>query len=252
MNKIQNINLGGVPFVIDIEAFDLLEEYLESIENHFSRSDGFDEITSDIEARLSELFTEGLGKRKIVTIPDVKDAISIMGVPEEFSAESDYYEEMEGGGYTSRSYRTGKKLFRDIDNKKVAGVASGLAAYFGLESATWVRVAFVLLTFFGGPGLILYIILWVITPEALSSSDRLQMRGERINVSNMARIIEEELTDFAEDISQMTGSKKKEVDENDVLEQVNQGFKYAANMVVEVISGLVSTIHNIVHRLTVR
>lgn len=250
MNKIININLGGIPFVIDIEAYDLLEEYLESIEKHFSRSEGFDEITSDIEARLSELFLQSLGKREIITMSDVKKAINTMGVPEEFSAESDYYEDVEGHR-SSGSYRTGKKLFRDIDDKKIGGVAAGLAAYFGLETI-WIRVGFVLLFFGGGIAVPLYVALWIFTPEALTSADRLAMRGERIDVNNMARVIEEELTDFADDISNIAGGKKKEINDETYLGQVNAAFKIAFDMIGHVLMGLTTAIVNIFQRLTVR
>lgn len=197
MNKILNINLGGMPFVIDIEAFQLLEDYLNAIEDHFSASEGFEEITSDIEARLAELFQETLGKREILTEADVKKTISIMGVPEEFDNASDYQESSSRG---SQSYKTGRKLFRDIDNQKVGGVAAGLAAYFGIEEIVWVRLAFVLTSIFGGIGGTIYIVLWIITPEALTSADRLAMRGEKVNINNMAKIIENEITNITDSI----------------------------------------------------
>jgi len=92
----------------------------------------------------------------------------------------------------------------------VAGVASGLAAYFGIEDVVWVRLAFVLTGFFAGFGLPLYIILWCITPEALTSADRLAMRGEKIDVNNMAKIIEDEITNVADSFGEFGSGKKKE------------------------------------------
>jgi len=175
MNKILNINLGGMPFVIDIEAFELLEDYLKAIEHHFSGSEGFEEITTDIEARLGELFQEGLGKREILTEADVKKAISIMGVPEEFENASDYTE----GSTGSNGYKT---------------------AYFGIEDVVWVRLAFVIASVFLGFGTPLYIILWIVVPEALTSADRLAMRGEKVDIKNMAKIIENEITNIADTI----------------------------------------------------
>jgi len=211
MNKILNINLGGHPFVIDLEAYNHLENYLETIERHFSESEGFEEITSDIEDRLGELFQEALGKREIITPADVKNAIAIMGSPEEFGAESGYQEEEPRRAASgSGTYRTGRKLFRDVDNQKVAGVAAGLAEYFGIEDVVWVRLAFVLTGLFGGFGLPLYIVLWCITPEALTSADRLAMRGEKIDINNMAKIIEDEITNVADSISDLGSRKKKE------------------------------------------
>lgn len=198
MNKILNINIGGLPFVIDIEAFDLLEDYLKAIDNHYSDSEGFEEITSDIEARLAELFQDALGKREILNEADVKKAISIMGVPEEFENASDYQESASTAG--SKDYKTGRKLFRDVDNQKIGGVAAGLAAYFGIEDVVWVRLAFVVASVFLGFGTPLYIILWIVTPEALTSADRLAMRGETVDVKNMAKIIEDNITNIADTI----------------------------------------------------
>lgn len=211
MNKILNINLGGIPFVIDLDAYEHLSDYLERIESHFSNSEGFEEITSDIEARLGELFQEKLGKREIITVADVQETIAVMGTPEEFGAEASYDPDQKT--YAGTKYRTGRKLFRDPDNKKVAGVAAGLAAYFGIEDPLWVRLGFVAAFLFGGFGMPLYVILWIITPEALTSADRLAMRGEKVDVNNMAKIIEEEITDIADKIqdfgSDIVDRKKK-------------------------------------------
>ncbi|MBT8220035.1 MAG: PspC domain-containing protein [Bacteroidia bacterium] len=215
MNKILNINLGGIPFVIDLDAYEHLSNYLETIESHFSHSEGFEEITSDIEARLGELFQERLGKREIIIVSDVQETIAVMGTPEEFGAEAsfDAEEARSHSAKSGKSYHTGRKLFRDPDDKQVAGVAAGLAAYFGVEDPIWVRLGFVAAFMFGGFGLPLYIILWIITPEALTSADRLAMRGEKVDVNNMARIIEEEIHDIADKItdfgSDIVDRKKK-------------------------------------------
>ena len=87
MNKVLNINLGGYPFTIDEDAFEHLENYLDTIHSHFKKSEGYEEITSDIEARMAELFQEQLNGRSIVTIRTVETCIGIMGTPEEFGAE---------------------------------------------------------------------------------------------------------------------------------------------------------------------
>ena len=78
MNKVLNINLGGYPFTIDDDAYEHLENYLETIHNHFKKSEGYEEITSDIEARMAELFQDQLSGRSIVTIRDVEAGIAIM------------------------------------------------------------------------------------------------------------------------------------------------------------------------------
>jgi len=125
MNKVYNINLGGYPFVIDHNAFDELEKYLASLNNYFKVSEGRDEIVSDIEVRIAELFKDRLKRRKIVSLKDVNEVIDTMGRPEQFEEEN----YADSGNYAGSQFdiRTGKRLYRDADSKILAGVCSGLA-----------------------------------------------------------------------------------------------------------------------------
>ena len=77
-----------------------------------------------------------------------------------------------------------KKMYRNPEDKVFGGVASGMAAYFGVEAIV-IRIAFVLLTFLGGAGLLAYIILWIIVPEAKSITEKVQMEGDPITLSNI-------------------------------------------------------------------
>jgi phage shock protein PspC (stress-responsive transcriptional regulator) len=239
MNKVLNINLGGYPFTIDDDGFEHLENYLDTIHSHFKKSDGYEEITSDIEARMAELFQEQLNGRSIVTIRIVETCIGIMGTPEEFGAEGleeedTFYEKTQAHSHSHSSgkqtnYQTGKKLFRDPDDSTVGGVCSGIAAYFGIEDPLWVRLLFVLGFFSGTIGLWAYIILWAIIPEAKSAGDRLAMKGETINVSNIGRIIEDEIDVFADKLDEIgseLGSKKKAPKKRSMVEEapLRRGF----------------------------
>ncbi len=214
MNKVFNINLGGYAFTIDDNAYKHLSSYLKTIHNHFQHSEGYEEITSDIETRIAELFQESLGNHPIVTLKMVKEAITVMGTPEEFGADpiDAFQEETSHTQQSSRTegegkqqYKTGKRLLRDPEDKVIGGVCSGLAAYFGIADPLWIRIGFVLFTMSGGIGIPAYIILWAILKEAKTSSDRLAMRGDDINISNMAKVVEEEVTNFSEKISEMAG-----------------------------------------------
>ncbi len=215
MNKIVTINLGGYPFTIDEDAYAHLQGYLEAIRKHFSQVNGFEEITSDIESRLAEIFQEKLGDRPIVTLKDVEGAIAVMGRPEDFDADAEMDEEEPSKATDSKSkYKTGKRLFRHPDDQVVSGVCAGIAAYFGIQDPVWVRILFVLFTISGGFGITVYIILWAILPEAKTAGDRLTMRGEAINVSNIGKIIQEEVeniskkvSEFGDEITSKEGSK---------------------------------------------
>lgn len=225
MNKVFNINLGGQPLTIDEDAYRLLENYLQSLHNHFRASEGYEEIMSDIEARLGELLREGMGKRAIVMIQDVKNTVSIMGKPEEFGAEpmdetqaaagntpggTSAAKNTEGSSAAEKSAKkspiqTGKRLFRDEENKQVGGVCSGLAAYFGIQDVVWVRLAMFLFCIFMGLGLGFYIILWIIIPAAKTTADRLAMRGEPIDVNSIAKSIETGFDDLSKKVNEFSG-----------------------------------------------
>lgn len=215
MNKVLQINLGGYPFTIDDDAYKQLDAYIKSIRQHFSGMDAYEEITTDIEARLAELFQERLGNRPIVSIKDVEEVIARMGQPEEFGADAmgDDKDSTKAKTGTQSEYKTGKRLFRNPDETVIAGVCSGIAAYFGISDPLWVRLAFVLIALSGGFGVPVYIILWAIVPKAGSASDRLAMRGEPINVSNIGKIIQEEFGNLSKKVSEFSeelGNKSKD------------------------------------------
>ena len=203
MNKIFNINLGGYPFTIDDDAYQVLNRYLNTINRHFSKSEGCEDILSDIEARIAELFNEHLKGQPIVSIREVEKVIEIMGRPEEFGAEEGV-DEGEQTRRSSREYKTGKRFFRDPDEKIIGGVCSGLSSYLGIEDPVWLRIAFAVSLFMAGTGVLIYIILWAAIPEAKTSGDKLAMKGERINVSNIAKKVEEEINNLSDTISELT------------------------------------------------
>ncbi len=219
MNKTININLGGFPFTMDDDAYSLMDRYLNAIKNHFAVSDSYQEIMSDIESRLGELLQERISNKVIVTIADVEHIIKIMGRPEEFGAESIDLsgEDMDGEniGSSTTKNRT-RRLFRNMADKKLGGVCSGLAAYLGIKNVNWVRFFFIILASSGGFGIPLYIIMWIFVPPAKTSADYLAMKGEEINIHNIADFLETEIkhfsnqvTDFAQDISQQFSGKGK-------------------------------------------
>jgi len=211
MNKILNINLGGFALTIDDDAFEYLSSYLESIRRRFRESDGRDEIIKDIETRLGELITDNMGNRTIVMLPDVQAAVEIMGKPEDFGGEPvETRRKQSNQSQSSNGLRTGKRLFRDDEDKVAAGVCSGLSAYFGIQDPVWMRLIFVLLTFLSaGFWIPAYLLLWILVPPAKSAADRLAMRGEPVNVDNIAREIEEGFDRFGNTVSTMTDDFKK-------------------------------------------
>ena len=194
MNKTVNMNLGGFFFHIDEDAYQKLNRYFDAIKRSLS-SDGRDEIMNDIESRISELFSEKLtSEKQVIGLKDIDDVIAVMGQPEDYKIEDDNSSKM---NYTSTSTGS-KKLYRDKESGIIGGVASGLGHYFGMDPV-WIRIILVLLVFAGfGTGILAYIILWAVTPEAVSTSEKLEMKGEPINISNIEKKVKEEFENVSE------------------------------------------------------
>ncbi|SHG21745.1 PspC domain-containing protein [Flagellimonas flava] len=216
MNKTVNINLANTLFHIDDEAYNKLRRYLDSIKRSFSGTAGSDEIIADIEARVAELFLEKMeNERQVITQKEVDEVINIMGQPEDYMVDEDIFEDEPKKSYSETPRRT-KKLYRDIDQKYIGGVCSGLEYYLGID-ALWIRLIFILLGVFTGFGIIAYILLWILVPEAATTSQKLDMTGEPINISNIERKVKEGFDDVAD--------KVKNVDYEKVGNKVKSGSK---------------------------
>ena len=203
MKKTVTANISGTVFHIEEDAFLKLGRYLESIRGKFTGTDGREEIMADIEARIAELFQQRLEGRNVVSIGDVEHVIGVMGQPEDYASEEAGAGAGAGatGGDPTRSSR---RLFRDPDDNWVGGVLSGLGAYIKMD-ALWVRIIFLVLLIpmsFGTLAFV-YILMWILVPRADSAADRLQMRGEAVNVDNIKRVFEEGGDRFKKGAEQM-------------------------------------------------
>ncbi|MDR5589972.1 PspC domain-containing protein [Christiangramia sp. SM2212] len=206
MNKTVNINLAGIFFHIDEDAYARLQRYLEAIKHSFSNTQGRDEIISDIEARIAELFSEKRkDDRQVISIKEVEEVITIMGQPEDYVVDEEIFDDEPNRARTSKT--VGKQLFRDTENGFVGGVSSGLGHYLGIE-AIWVRLLWILLTIFSsGAFILIYIAFWIFVPEAKTTADKLAMRGEEVTVSNIERKIREGFHDVSESVKNVDYGK---------------------------------------------
>lgn len=214
MNKTININLAGIIFHLDEDAYKVLDAYLSRLKLVFNKTDGFEEIISDIEARFAELFQTGLVDNTAVTIAMVNNAIAIVGEPEMFLDED--------GDDTGKSYekeepinpgsqKNKRKFYRNADEASVGGVCSGLAAYLGTEA--WiVRALFVLMVLFGiGSGVLIYIVLWIVVPEAKTTSQKLEMKGEPVTANNISKTVQEQFDNLKNSVKD--GATKNNIGE---------------------------------------
>lgn len=295
MKKTISINISGILFHIEEDGYTSLKSYLEAINQHFSLYEDNQEIITDIENRIAEIFLSNLKNNKqVITAENVSNLIEKMGTIADFKAvsldleeekpedeENDFYKYITppdlksgkgyrkltrlantkilggvcagfanylsidplwtrlitilllfSGGLSFHSFpfpfisdgfglhtalgwwiliayvllwiilpvsyekpedKNIKKLYRNPDDRVLGGIGSGLAAYFNLD-VIWMRLAFVGLVFAGGSGFILYLILWIITPMAKSITERIEMKGGAITLSNIETTIQQNLS----------------------------------------------------------
>lgn len=196
MNKTHTINISGIIFHIDENAYESLKGYLNTIRSYFKDSDSCEEIMTDIEARIAEIFAGRINNAKqVVLMADVDHMIAIMGNPEVFKNEDGFEPDRnykETSSTNSAEPNTRKRIFRDGDDKVLGGVCSGIGNYFNFDPI-WIRLAFAVSFFFFGSGLLFYIILWLVIPKARTTAEKLEMRGEKVNINNIEKSLKEEM-----------------------------------------------------------
>jgi phage shock protein PspC (stress-responsive transcriptional regulator) len=200
MNKTVNINLGGMFFHIDEDAYQKLTRYFDAIKRSLTNSNGKDEIIKDIEMRIAELVAEKhTNDKQVINIKELDEIITVMGQPEDYRIDPDGDEETTRDFDASAATATGgrKKLYRDKDGGMVGGVLSGLGYYFGIDKV-WLRIILLVLVCFYGTGFLAYIILWIVMPEAVTTTEKLEMQGEPITISNIEKKVREEFDSVSE------------------------------------------------------
>jgi len=220
MNKTTSINLNGLLFNLEEEAFEKLHNYLNKLKRYFKESDGRDEIIEDIESRIAELFQERLKQKQVILESDVNEAIEILGQPEEYISDEDIDREAEpqNTAYTKRDEQAGsyqRRLYRAPEEGTLGGVCVGLGYYFGIDPV-WLRVGFLVALFFAGSGPLLYVILWIALPKANSTAEKLKMRGEPITIENIERKIKEELGRINSKATEFSKETRKRFKNQDV------------------------------------
>ncbi|MBA0883907.1 PspC domain-containing protein [Flavobacterium undicola] len=229
MNKTVNINLGGMFFHIDEDAYQKLSRYFDAIKRSLKNSSGQDEVIKDIEMRIAELLNEKQKSEKhVVGLKDVDEVIAIMGQPEDYIIE-DEPKNFENQYQFNPSTKS-KKLYRDSEKGMIGGVAAGLSHYFGID-IVWIRVILVLFVFFGfGTGIFAYIILWIVTPEAQTTSEKLEMTGEAVNISNIEKKVREEFENVSEKIKNVDYDKYG----NQIKKSANKAGNSLGNFIISV------------------
>jgi len=183
MNEVTQIHLDRQPFTISVEAHKTLKVYLAAIEKQVGGKSA--DVIKEVELRMAELLTErGITPKKVILVDDITFLKEQLGAPKDFSEDDEPDEPSSPSDGNST-----KRLFRDTENGMLAGVAAGLANYFGID-VLLVRILFIVAVVTGGWGILIYILLWLLVPEAKTSSERLQMRGLAVTVDNLKEAVE--------------------------------------------------------------
>lgn len=233
MNKVISTNIGGLIFNLDENAYATLTQYLEQLKKHLSRIKSDDEILRDIELRIAELLGKKQSEYKqVISQQDVDEVISLLGDPKEYvdDSETSFKDEEESTSnhehYSDDKSSSKKILFRDPDNGVAAGVCSGIATYFGMD-VTIIRLIFIGLALFFGFAIPLYIILWIVVPKAITSGDKLKMKGEAITVENIKKEVH--------DASERVKNSKFTKDVSSKIEDVSKKVPALVNVIKKII-----------------
>lgn len=200
MKKTYTINISGSVFHIEEDAYEKLNDYLTRLKHHFGNGAEGQEIVADIESRIAEIFnSRKTAESEVITLIWVDEIIKTMGDPEVIE------EEVEAGSATQGKDK--KRLYRDPSRKVIGGVCGGLGAYFNMDPVI-VRLIMVFLFLLNGLGLLIYIILWIVVPEAKTTAQRLEMYGEEVNIENIEKWIKKEYLEIEKSVKKIRWGRK--------------------------------------------
>ncbi|MFA5325284.1 MAG: PspC domain-containing protein [Bacteroidales bacterium] len=203
MKKVEKVSIGRYAFILEEDAYIIVKNYLQELEHYYGDKEGGTEIMEGIEERMAELLLEKCGLEGVASISMVDQIIAVLGRPEVIEGE-------ESDTDTKKyKYNPKRKLYRDPVHKVLGGVCSGMAAYFNLDIALVRVIAIILLIGFFSIGAafpwsggwmipIIYIIMWIIIPEAKTVRQKCEMRGESGRLNDIQKRVVEEANDLGE------------------------------------------------------
>ncbi len=170
MKRTISASLNGKAYTFDEDAYQALERYLNQLNRHFTNDPNKTEVIADIESRIAEHFDSYLKvPEQVINLDEVNRVINIMGLPKDFEPSAGADESTTG---------TYSKLYRDIDNRILGGVCSGMGHYWKADPVLF-RLLFFLLALWGGLGVLIYLVLWVVTPPAVTPLQKNEMKGDK-------------------------------------------------------------------------
>lgn len=183
MKKTVNVAIGGCSFIIDEDAYDSISRYLDNFKGAMEETLSSDEVMDELEGRIADLLKERMGGREVVSLKMAEEVIMQLGYPSGYRDNGNEFKDESRYDYNGRPV---KKLFRDTDDKKIAGVCSGLALYLGVDIVI-IRVIFLIALICGLSGFWIYLLIWIAAPEAMTAAEKCEMRGIPANAENIRR-----------------------------------------------------------------
>jgi phage shock protein PspC (stress-responsive transcriptional regulator) len=210
MKKTLSVSVGGYAFILEEEAYRVLGQYLDRVRLNLGTTSDVEEIIADVEGRISEIFKDQLsqGGKEVVDMGMVNHAISTMGAPEDYNINGEPVNEKTSSQQQEQDFSSRHRaLFRDPDDRMLGGVCAGISHYLGWDPLA-VRLIFIGLLFGFGSGVIVYIILWILVPEAETTAEKLRMHGEPVNLESIKNRFDK-FSDEVKDWGRKTKRSKK-------------------------------------------
>lgn len=188
MKKTINVAIGGCSFTIDEDAYNTLNEYLERFKGALETSSSSADVMDELEDRIADLLKSKLGGREVVDLKMSQDVVAQLGYPQGYRPS----DSNTGNNNQEYSYsgtdgeKPARKLFRDPDGKKIAGVCSGIALFLGVD-VTLLRIIFLVALICGSAGFWIYLVIWIAAPEARTAAEKCELRGIPVNAENIRR-----------------------------------------------------------------
>ncbi len=176
MKRVVSAGIGGRNFTINEDAYARLDSYLNLFRNHLKEA-GKDEVMDELESRIADIFYANVAEsNKVVDLSLVEKVISQLGMPDGSSTTED----------TDTTMKAEHRLYRDTDDARIAGVCSGLAIYFGIDTAL-MRIIMLVALIAGSAGFWIYLILWIAVPKAITPAQKCELRGMAPTAENLSK-----------------------------------------------------------------
>ena len=192
MKKTLNVAIGGCSFTIDEDAYMALESYLDSFKAGLENNSSSNQVMDELEMRIADLLKVQIGRREVIDLNMVNAVLNQIGpvAPRPQQTNNNAGQQTQEDTYSGQQYKEAvRKFYRDAEKKRIAGVCSGLALYLNID-VTLIRIVFLVALICGSAGFWIYLVLWIVAPEARTAAEKCELRGIPATAENIRRFTE--------------------------------------------------------------